>query len=386
MIDLNGDDEFNPNWDCIDKLLNQAYLQNDNLDDVLVNDNEGARRRARFRPAGNISVFDTRLNANIGFEGVKVRARRWFTVYTARPNIDGDFVMRRTFNRPCNYSAYFSGSRFTVRRNMIGIIHWINGPKITGNWNHTIANGYSRFAAHVFRGAWRYNFKDIADLRRPYGPVSTLFRQQYVAVDDDMGGASGVNWMFVPIIRIARYSDGEPRREFLSDEVFSTTCHETAHTTHALKMPLGLAGYILVERALQESWAVAVEWVITHLEYSERGIINYGLADYNPLAPPTYPNRFAYQYWSMNLNTNSDKYTSLYINIIDDFNEFGQFFLNNLPTGSVNDELSGYTIAQVETSVIPLVINLNALSWRLKSIKPVGVTDAQIDNLLLSYY
>lgn len=86
------------------------------------------------------------------------------------------------------------------------------------------------------------------------------------------------------------------------------------------------------------------------------------------------------------MNFSGDKYTILYINIVNNLNENGLTFSSNLSIGSVNDEVSGYTIAQIETSLLPIAINLNTLSWRLKSIKPLCVTDADIDNLLLNYF
>jgi hypothetical protein len=371
LVNDDNDDEYNPNWDCIDKLLDQAYLQTGNDDDIL-----GAsayqRRRPRYRPGGNIQIFDTRLNANIGMEGVKVRARRWFSVYVARPDRNGNYRMRRTFRRPCNYSLWFATNWFAVRRHLVATTHWINGPKITGDWNHTIADGYTRFAGHIFRGGYRYHHQNIDGLQRPYRP--NFARQLFIGVDKEKSW-SGENYMIFPVIRIARYrnSDGV---EYGSDEIFSTTCHETAHTSHVLRMNAGLIQYWQVDAQLQESWAVAIEWRLTHLEYAGRGITNYGEWDYNPNPAPQYPNRQAYQYWT--LNTNSI-YTSLYINLVDNINESTIFF------GRPNDEVAGYTLAFIEQNILKHSYGLWSLGNELKSNRPVGVTDQQIDELLSFY-
>lgn len=371
LVNDDNDNDDNPNWDCIDKLLDQAYLQTDNFDDIL-GASEYQRRRPRYRPGGNIQIFDTRLNSNIGMQGVKVRARRWFTVHVARPDENGNYRMRRTFRRPCNYSLWFSTNWFAVRRHLIATTHWINGPKITGDWNHTIADGYTRFVGHIFRGAYRYHYQDIDGLQRPFRP--NFARQLFIGVDKHKDW-SGENYMIFPVIRIARYENSDGL-EYGSDEIFSTTCHETAHTSHVLRMNAGLIQYWQVDSQLQESWAVAIEWRLTHLEYAGRGINNYGEWDYNPTPSPQYPNRQAYQYWTLNTDPT---YTSLYINLVDNVNESTLFF------GRPDDEVTGYTLAFIERNILKHSYGLWSLGNELKSNLPVGVTNQQIDNLLNFY-
>jgi hypothetical protein len=372
LVNDDNDDENNPNWDCIDKLLDQAYLQTGNYEDMLDPSTDYQRRRPRYRPGGNIQIFDTRLNSNIGMQGVKVRARRWFTVHVARPDENGNYRMRRTFRRPCNYSLWFSTNWFAVRRHLIATTHWINGPKITGDWNHTIADGYTRFVGHIFRGAYRYHYQDIDGLQRPFRP--NFARQLYIGVDKEKSW-SGENYMIFPVIRIARYQNSDGL-EYGSDEIFSTACHETAHTSHVLRMNAGLIQYWQVDSQLQESWAVAIEWRLTHLEYAGRGINNYGEWDYNPTPSPQYPNRQAYQYWTLNTDPT---YTSLYINLVDNINESTIFF------GRPDDEVTGYTLAFIEQNILKHSYGLWSLGNELKSNLPVGVTNQQIDNLLNFY-
>jgi hypothetical protein len=378
LVNDDNDDENNPNWDCIDKLLDQAYLQTGNYEDMLDPSTDYQRRRPRYRPGGNIQIFDTRLNSNIGMQGVKVRARRWFTVHVARPDENGNYRMRRTFRRPCNYSLWFSTNWFAVRRHLIATTHWINGPKITGDWNHTIADGYTRFVGHIFRGAYRYHYQDIDGLQRPFRP--NFARQLYIGVDKEKSW-SGENYMIFPVIRIARYQNSDGL-EYGSDEIFSTACHETAHTSHVLRMNAGLIQYWQVDSQLQESWAVAIEWRLTHLEYAGRGISNYGEETYSPNPAPQYPNRYAYQYWTLNRNST---YTSLYINLVDNTNENGIFFPNVGVFGTVDDDVQGYSLAFIEQNILKHSYGLWSLGNELKSNKPTGVTDQQIDNLLSFY-
>lgn len=105
--------------------------------------------------------------------------------------------------------------------------------------------------------------------------------------------------------------------------------------------------------------------------------------NYNPIDPPEFPNRFGYQNWN-----GSGDYTSLFINLVDDFNEMGQDLdinpLNEI-LGVINDQVSGYTLANIESNMLGQVYGIGSLSAQLKANKPTGVTDAQIDLLLGQY-
>jgi hypothetical protein len=147
-------------------------------------------------------------------------------------------------------------------------------------------------------------------------------------------------------------------------------------------MNAGLIQYWQVDSQLQESWAVAIEWRLTHLEYAGRGISNYGEETYSPNPAPQYPNRYAYQYWTLNRNST---YTSLYINLVDNTNENGIFFPNVGVFGTVDDDVQGYSLAFIEQNILKHSYGLWSLGNELKSNKPTGVTDQQIDNLLSFY-
>lgn len=356
----------------LNKLLDKAYVLTGNYSDTLDAPPTNAKTTAsKFNPGGKIQIFDTRLNTNIGLEGVEMRARRWFTTYTATPNFNGDYRMGGRFERDCNYSLHFTAPHFSVREHTFGLTAWIDGPKQKGDWNMTISNGYNRFVGHIFRGAFRYHYQFIDGLQRPFRPGGN--RTLFLAKDASKSW-SGVNYGIFPILKIARNKSGGG--EYSSDEIFSTTCHELAHTSHIVKMNSGIIQYGQVSNQLQESWPVAVEWWLTKLEYKiTRGVTNYG--DWNYYVPVQYPNSVAYQNWDK--SSDGNEYTNIYINLFDDVND------NSLYWGRPVDNVKGYTFSFIETNILKHVYGLSSLSTKLKSFKPSGVTDPQID-LLLSYY
>jgi len=357
------------NVSYVEQLLNQAYKQTGNFQDTVALSKSNVKH-PWYAPGGKIQVWDTRLNKLIGLEGLDMRARRWFTTYHARTDFFGNYRMNNTFKHPCNYSLWFSQEDFTVKPHLVDLTAWIDGPKQYEDWNVDIMSGYDRFVSHVFRGAYRYHYRFIDGLQRPFRPSGN--RTIYLAKDDDLG-EQGVNYMLVPWLYISRYGY---KGEYDSDEIFSTTIHETAHTSHYTKMPNWLQ-YTLISSQLQESWAIGVEWWLTKLEYKNtRGIPNYGDSDYD--VGIVYPNNQGYQFWTINYDPTN---TNMFINIIDDFNDQLLFQF----VGTPDDNVYGYTLSQIESTMLKNIYGLYSLGQQLKANKPAGVTDADIDKLI-SYY
>jgi hypothetical protein len=336
--------------------------------------NFGFSTLSSFNPQGRIQVFDTRLGRLIPLKGVKVRARRWFTIREVTTDDNGNYFSASSFNRPVNYAIFYEGQRFDVRTGTWGQA-WLNGPKSEGRWGVNINDGVQRFYAHIFRGAERYHNGNIGDLKRP-NVWSKLKYCAYDSNNDNDNGDNWGNWDFTGIFPDIRIWRIVRNRERESDEIFSTTVHETVHASHVQLMNAGEIQYSQVENRIVESWAVGVQWFITSLEYKERGIFNYG--DPNDIETNVVRLRRGYQTWSPVVDRD---YTSLFIDLVDNFNQknAGQPFAYNA------DDVQGYTFGGIESNILKRSYGLHSLTTKLKAHKPVGVTDEQIDNLLYIY-
>ena len=73
---------------------------------------------------------------------------------------------------------------------------------------------------------------------------------------------------------------------------------------------------------------------------------NYGKPEYYYFQSDFRPITYAYQYW--NPHNYSNKYTSLFINIIDDYNELGLPFLGKYQ-GFVDDRVKNYSLSGIES-------------------------------------
>ena len=110
---------FIPGKSIVTKSGNE-YLSEDFIDDqietealrITHNDSEIetlTRSKNKWYPNGRIQVYDDALNKLTPLEGVKVRARRWFTTKIMYTNRRGYFEAKSSFKRPANYSIVWEG-------------------------------------------------------------------------------------------------------------------------------------------------------------------------------------------------------------------------------------------------------------------------------------
>jgi len=358
----------------VDMLEYESLLLTDNLSEEEKIETENGRTKGllppKYHPNGIVRYVDTRVGV-IFLEGVKIRTRRFFEYHEAITDASGNFWAEGTYRYEFYYKIIWERANFDIRSGTFGQAN-MDGPECKCRWDVSIMDGVQRFYASIFRGAHRYFYGNIDGLRRP----KMLTKMKISAYNkngeknvDNLGDWD--NTGIFPDIRIWRFVD---TRERGTDEIFSTTIHEIAHTTHIQLMNGGWVQFIQVSDKIIESWAVAVQWRITSMEYREKGIANYG----GPFF--TLPNlgrlQFSFQNWNSAM-TDAYPYTSLFIDIVDNHNQVGRF------NGSaITDNVQGYTLANIESGFLKHVYGFSSLREKLKDNKPFGVTDAQIDELL----
>jgi hypothetical protein len=142
-------------------------------------------------------------------------------------------------------------------------------------------------------------------------------------------------------------------------------------------MNAGALQFLQVSARIRESWAVGVEWAITQKEYRLQGIPNYSDPFYTVNAG--FPIDFAHQNWRYGMAGGGiDDYTCLFIDLVDNHNQAGQF--GGITT--LTDNVSGYSLATIESTFLKHVYGIGSLRDELKNNKPPSVTDAQIDELI----
>ena len=297
------------------------YEEGDILEEIIEDSREAVYN---YQSSSTISSY-------MPLEGVKVRARRWFTTHTGITNSKGEFTCDGTFTRPANYSIKWERNDFDIRDGSYGQAYF-NGPKVAGDWNliiqDTPASPKSFLFAHIFRAAYTYYYKHTQwGIKAPPkrdGIFDFLTQRLHIAGKDKTGRSKYLDirhlWQMAEISVF--------RNSYNSQEIFGTTIHELAHASHweiGYSSPQYAVDWVFDSPYLPESWAVGVETVITRDVYNS--------------------NNYNWQYQMLYISQMDDGYTCIVEDLMDTINQGGTN--PNYP----NDQVSGYTLAQIEDAL-----------------------------------
>lgn len=274
-------------------------------------------RPSRWRPSGRIRIQDTELGWK-PMQGVKVQARRWFTTKTGYTNASGYYSCNGRFRRPANYKIIWERYQFSIREEGWWFFTrqaWVNGPKRKGDWNLDIPKYTERwFHGTIFQAAYHYYYQYIKGLRRP--PQNSFWKPQMkISARNSTNSSSNGNhaaWRRVLGI-LSRIKIWRNNRD--SDEIYATTIHELAHASH---WDMGRGNFNNTQTKVKESWARGVQWDLTRMKYAGYR----GGATIRPY------------------------YTQVVVDMID-----GPRDDNNGSENSSEDNVSGYTIRQIEDAL-----------------------------------
>jgi hypothetical protein len=380
------DPKFQKDEEKLDKLVYKALKITNNLSDTEKNSIKSWLWQSKWRPAGRILVWDdigaagnkiSYLNLSnpnkIPVERAKVRARRWFRTLVGYTKEKGYFRCNGLFRRPANYSIVWETNKFDIRNGTFGQAYY-NGPKIKGRWNLTITGGKSLRYATIFRAACRYQYWNIGGLKRPnvWSKIKYCYYHRNQANNEYVGINWG-NWDFTGALPNIRIFGKSYNTWLATNQIYSITIHETAHASHIELMNAGEIQFLQVSNIIIESWADAVQWYITKIEYNW-----LGNSDYDD--PYSYHYIDNHQNWTLSTISNRNPYTPLLIDLVDNYNQ-RIYWGTNRP----NDPISGYTMGNLEQR-LKHVYGLSSLKTKLKENKPNGVTNTEIDNQLALYF
>jgi hypothetical protein len=403
--------------------------------------------KSSFFPSGRITVYDHVIGGQIGVPFAKVRMKNWFNIVETYTSGNGYFTSYNSFPN-VDYSIKWETTDYDIRSGTWGQAY-TNGPdESTSAWYLNISSGNNDYCyATVQRAADRYHYGSIGGLNRP----STSSKLKYCVYDTDGTGVNWGNWDFTGIFPDILIYCKTGTNWQASNTIFSTTIHETAHSTHISLLYAREIQLAFIDVIIRESWANAVEWYITQKEYISRGVSDYDIPGASYVQDHM-------QLWSKNSNKD---YTPLFIDLVDDYNQSvqryygdkcpyggtfdGQYcFIGNAPSGETPfiynnklyytpvgccncpdlgagydgancyimdipnnlfgkisnnniylsavgssnypyDEISGYNLSSIE-GMLNGIFGLSSLETKLKTNKPSGMTDKQIDLFLNLFY
>ncbi len=334
---------------ALDALMAEAYRMTGNEYDTAP-----ITKAKEWHPSGRIRAYDNIVGDFVPIKGVRVRGTHLLKIKETLTDEDGNYQLSG-FKNGVNMKVVWESDRWDVRDGNIGQAVY-DGPKIKrSQWNLDIRSSVgSRSAAHsaIHRAAYRYYVDNICGLSRPDN--SRKEKLAYIHDDIDKGGVNGDynrQWgMGIwSDIRIAGKNSSGWRQ---ISELFSTTCHELGHATHYTSVK---STYKKSSKQVLESWATFTQYFLTRQEYKELGVEdklcpqksikegkNYEAADlqYN----------FQVRYDSDENEEYFTTYTPLFIDLVDDYNQFIYYGRVN-PEIHPDDEIKNFPAKEIESIV-----------------------------------
>jgi len=257
---------------------------------------------------------------------VEVRARWWFNWEKGFTDVNGNATMSGSFSGKVDWSIVWDSHDWDIRSGFYGQAFY-NGPNGSkSDWNLDINIGGKSFVyGHIHRACYNY-WNNNLGLKKPF--IDNIWKQKIkigvYGKDDRAYFDSDNRWVFGSIVAIFQSENDSLCK---SADIYNTTIHELAHVSH---WDMDKSVFYKVDDRVVESYAVGVAYVFSAQVYSARQI----------------PNRDWQQLKYSDLTGHYEsKYTPLVIDLMDDFNQRSKG--EKYP----NDNVSGYTIAQIETAM-----------------------------------
>lgn len=265
----------------------------------------------------------------VPLEGAQVLMRQWFTIRQGITDANGNFSTG-SVRGAARYIIQWERHNYSIRNG------WLNqaekrGPKENNTaWNYSIKDGVQEFYGTIHHAAHHYYYKDIKGLRRP--PLNSFWKTQlkiraYNETNNESYGNHKPSRRFLGLGSNLKIYN--PQRE--SMDLYGTVIHELAHASHwnmdksnyntmnycdETFLGLSCSG----DTKIAESWARGVQWELTRMIYPSYG---GGL-------------------------TILPDYTQIVVDMVDiNYSSYS----SNLNNGLYNDNVSGYTIREIEDAL-----------------------------------
>ncbi len=342
-------------------------------------------RASKWYGRGEIYYYDEILDWYLPLRGVKVRITRAGVTHTAITDSLGCFQMTDGFKYGASYSIIWERADWDIRDGATGQAFYQTNSNVTNEpWFLYIDGGKSIRYATIHKAVYRHFYGNHLGLNTATPSTERSVKISYMdgAHSRSVPGFFTILGGMASDIRI--FKNSTRGFDYEMPNIFHTTCHELAHAAHCFTMTKD--NFCEVANSIQESWADCVAYYMTKLEYEEitdhiTSLMGYEETNaWNIIRLRKFCNNQNYdknEYYWLNLdwprNGEIDPYSPLFIDLIDTDNQY------NSQPGAPNDEISGYTI-QTLNNIVPQAYAIHSLKTLLRNNKPVGVTDADIDN------
>ena len=255
--------------------------------------------------SGYIVNYDNLLDSNVVMENLKIRFQLGSNIVDTYTSPSGYFGINAPYGS--SVSCIFLHNRWKITEsNSSTPIELSLGP-ISDTWvNGSVTNIDSdECAVHRAMSYYFLSYHPIAVPNSQYMVPVKMTRTYPV-----WSGSFTAPLFSAPYIEISNFLN------YMDGHVFATVCHEMGHYSHYMYKNSRLA-YDSMHSLFKESFADYVAWVLSHNYYAEKtGLIPYGSLGWD--------NDFLCdnQTWKKNDSGDASYYSPLFIDMIDDNNQY----------------------------------------------------------------
>lgn len=402
----------------------KAYQMSGQTPPPPISGNPGSEGPPKWQPEGKIEVWDDKVNDYVGAKGAEVVCKGFCYITRGVTDSYGKYVTnsKRGENLNVAYEIQWGRDSWKVQDDNERREAIYDGPKLDSPWSVRIKGGKQQTFATVTRALHRMYNEFNYDVSRPTG-AKKLKVICFDAIPVNHSGANFSGSSFLGLdteATINLWSKTSIVDYMNTPMMLYSMFHELGHAVHRRRMVTSRDVWNDTEKIIIESWACLIGNYITELEYNELGTLYggyYTLVEkkwvtvkgpitYGPVIPPstiilsTHYNRQDWPYLNStskpsSINIDQIKYSPVMIDLVDsnnqgiDYKKWGisERWPTTLYTNFPNDDVSGYTLPQIEKAVSNTK-NLEELRWKVKSIRNNSTENTKIDILInkVKYY
>lgn len=370
--------QFMADWEQLENMSlkltgNEEQIVTDSASD---NGDGAVMQKAPWYPKAVIRVYDDYTGSYLPVPDALVVARYWFSWQYAVTNEEGVATISKK-RKKVDWFLEWQSDCWAIRDGLFWLAVYNGGMGWTSDWHLDINDHLSKAYAHINRACYTMFWgNNLGSTNRDNNWRFKGTRKIKISVHDLKNKTPGHNnpFTFESTIfsQIAMYLKDETNNYRLSQDIFATAIHELAHSFHTVDMDLDVISDIFVSPMITESWARAVECLVTNRTYQKLG----------------YPMKYRYnsQGWAINKSTqnvidgHSKNYSPIFIDLVDNENQFTSSYSYEYP----NDNVEGFALSELR-SKLRITFNLKDLKRNAKALRNSTTIHSNIDKLFETY-
>jgi uncharacterized protein (TIGR02145 family) len=239
----------------------------------------------RWRPSGTLKFYDEQKKMNVPLVGIKVAAGYRFYWRTSTTNSQGYFSSPERWTLSVRYEALFERGHFKLQDGHSGLFWWFKSTLTYAkegtsykSWDHIFTGNHAKWCV-VWTAAYNYWYGNIYGLKRPRRSlwsmdIEVFFRNNNDFINNFSNTGNSKTGFYNYTLGLENIGIQTYDRSHL--EIYETTIHEVAHSSHYANLErrswnTRLGEYDNLHKILKDTYAKGIERYLTVKHYGTWG-------------------------------------------------------------------------------------------------------------------